>query len=247
MKWINAKVKKINIWNKNLFSLILRANINNFIAGQFVRLTTLKFKNDVRRAYSYVNSPINKNLEFYIIRINSGSLSNELYNLKKNDLVMITKESFGFFTIKEIPKCENLWMFSTGTAIGPYLSILQYKKGLEIFKNIILVHAVRFIKDLNYLILINNLKKKYNNKLKIILISSREKSNISISGRIPKLISNGIIEKKANIIIDKKSHVMICGNPGMIIETQELLKKDRNMKKNLRSSPGNITTENYWK
>ncbi|AZP36419.1 Ferredoxin--NADP reductase [Candidatus Annandia adelgestsuga] len=248
MEWIKAKVKKINIWNNNLFSIILKAKINNFIAGQFVRLTTLKSKNNIRRAYSYVNSPNNKNLEFYIVKINSGNLSNELYNLKKNDYILITKESFGFFTLNEIPKCKNLWMFSTGTAIGPYLSILQYKKNLTFFKNLILVHAVKFIKDLSYLILINNLKKKYKNKLKVILIVSREKSNISILGRIPKLISNGVIEKKTNIKINKKNdHIMLCGNPNMIIETQKLLKKKYNMKKNLRRIPGNITIENYWK
>ncbi|STJ14173.1 ferredoxin--NADP reductase [Escherichia coli] len=45
--------------------------------------------------------------------------------------------------LDEVPDCETLWMLATGTAIGPYLSILQLGKDLERFKNLVLVHAAR--------------------------------------------------------------------------------------------------------
>ncbi|MDE5285896.1 MAG: ferredoxin--NADP(+) reductase, partial [Buchnera aphidicola] len=105
----------------------------------------------ITRSYSYVNAPSNQVLEFYIIRIKNGKLSNILYNLKKNDKIFIKKQSYGFFTLKEVPYCKFLWMFATGTAIGPYLSILQEEQNIDRFKKIILIHAVRYYNDLSYL------------------------------------------------------------------------------------------------
>lgn len=51
---------------------------------------------------------------------------------------MVTKQAAGFFVLEEID-CDTLWMLATGTAIGPYLSILQEGRDLERFKNLVLV------------------------------------------------------------------------------------------------------------
>ena len=64
------------------------------------------------------------------------------------------------FVLDEVPDCDTLWMLSTGTAIGPFLSILQYGKDLERFRHIVLVHAVRYAADLSYLPLMRELQKK---------------------------------------------------------------------------------------
>lgn len=249
VKWVDGKIIKIIHWNEYLFSIILRAPINNFIPGQYSKIKMLINGKYIQRAYSYVNAPDNKNIEFYLVHVKSGKLSSYLYNLKPDDKLMLTKESYGYFTLDKIPICENLWMLATGTAIGPYLSILQsYHYKLNNFKKIILVYAVRFYKDLSYLTLINNLQKTYNNKLIVQTIISREKETENIlQGRIPNLILNKKIENKIGINIDYlTSHVMICGNPNMVKETQNILQKNRKMIKNSVSQIGHFTTENYW-
>jgi len=38
---------------------------------------------------------------------------------------------------------------------------------------------------------------------------------------------------------------MMCGNPEMLVDTRNAL-KEKDLKKNLRRSPGQITTESYW-
>ncbi|MCW5196796.1 ferredoxin--NADP(+) reductase [Buchnera aphidicola (Pemphigus obesinymphae)] len=246
-QWITGKIIKIKKWNSHLFSIILNAPIAPFIAGQFVKLS---FKNEkkIQRAYSYVNAPDNKNLEFYIILVKSGEMTNRLYNLIPNDEILITKEASGFFTISEIPECKNLWMFATGTGIGPYLSILQDKKDkIKKFKNIILIHAVRYINELNYTPLINKLKKKHEGKLHIHTIVSREKTDNSLMGRIPNLIKNKELENKVGLELNSNcSHVMLCGNPNMVRDTQKILLEIKNMRKHYRRNPGHITSENYW-
>jgi ferredoxin--NADP+ reductase len=138
-------------------------------------------------------------------------------------------------------------MFATGTAIGPYCSILQEGKNINRFKNIVLIHAVRYKNELTYLPLMNKLYKNYNGKLKIETIVSREKTNDSLNGRIPFLLKNHILEKKIGLKINcNDSHVMLCGNPSMVKDTYLFLKEDRFMQKHLRRKQGHITMENYW-
>lgn len=244
--FVKGKIIKNIQWTESLFSLILTAPIKPFIAGQFTKLA-LKIKgNIIQKAYSYVNSPNNKKLEFYLVKIKNGKFTPHLQNLKKNDSILIKKNASGFFTTEKIPNCELLWMFSTGTAIGPFLSILQSGENLNKFKKIILIHAVRYEKDLNYLFLINKLKKKYKEKLITQIIISRENKKNSLFGRIPNLIKNGKLEKKLNKTIHpSNSHVMLCGNPGMLKETKEIL-NEKGMKIHLKKKPGHITIEQYW-
>lgn len=247
-QWVTAKVIKNQKWTTRLFRLILHAPISPFIAGQFTKIA-LPDKNNkyIKRVYSYVNAPDNKNLEFCIALIKSGIMSNKLYLLKPGDTILITKSSSGFFTISEIPKCKTLWMFATGTAIGPFCSILQDKLEYKKFQKIILIYAVKFTKELVYLPLIRKIQKKYHENLYVQTITSQELHTNSLYGRIPTLIKNGYIESTVNEIIHpNQSHIMLCGNPDMVKDTKSVLMKYRALRKHLRRIPGHITSENYW-
>ncbi|WWP01474.1 MAG: ferredoxin--NADP(+) reductase [Candidatus Dasytiphilus stammeri] len=246
--WVVAKVIEVIHWTENLFTLKLEAPVSPFIAGQFTKLA-LKINNKyIQRAYSYVNAPSNRILEFYLVLVSGGKLSPYLFNLKKGNNLLITKKATGFFLLSEIPQCSILWMLATGTAIGPYLSMLQEQNNLDRFKYIVLVHAVRYAHDLCYLSLMQQLKDLYNGKLKIQTIVSRENLNGSLCGRIPDLIKHGDLEELVNLKIDvTNSHVMLCGNPHMVRETIKVLQDTRQMHKHLRRGPvGHITTEHYW-
>jgi ferredoxin--NADP+ reductase len=248
-KWVEAKIEKITYWKKNLLNIILKASINKFIAGQFTKILIQNRKNrlNIQRAYSFVNPPNSKKIEFYITLVKKGKMSEEFRKIKKDTKIFITKNSFGFFTLKEIPSYKNLWMFSTGTAIGPYFSILQEKKDTNKFSKIILIHSVRYFSDLKYLNIIEKLKKSYKNKLIVLITISREKKEGFFYGRIPSLLLNKKIENHINIEMNcKNSHVMLCGNPFMVKDMFNLLQKKKKMTKNLRRKPGNITRENYW-
>ncbi|MGD6858469.1 MAG: FAD-binding oxidoreductase [Enterobacteriaceae bacterium] len=244
--WVTGEIIQVINWTKRLFSIIIKASVNKFIAGQFAKLKIKINGKNIQRAYSYVNSPKEKYLEFYIVSVDKGIFSNALKKLKVNDLIKISKQPSGYFTLCNINPCNKLWMISTGTAIGPYLSILSHGKNLNKFKNIILIYAVRFAKDLSFLPRLIYLQKKYKNKLFIRFIISREYLYHSMSGRITNLIKNGKLEKSLKMSINKKdSHVMLCGNPNMVRETKKILMK-RGMIQNTKLKIGNITTEQYW-
>ena len=232
--WVTGKVTKVQNWTDALFSLTVHAPVLPFTAGQFTKLGLEIDGERVQRAYSYVNSPDNPDLEFYLVTVPDGKLSPRLAALKPGDEVQVVSE-------------ETLWMLATGTAIGPYLSILQLGKDLERFKNLVLVHAARYAADLSYLPLMQELEKRYEGKLRIQTVVSRETTAGSLTGRIPALIESGELESAVGLPMNKEtSHVMLCGNPQMVRDTQQLLKETRQMTKHLRRRPGHMTAEHYW-
>lgn len=245
--WVTGKVTNIAYWTDTLFSLTVHAPVHPFTAGQFTKLGLEIDGERVQRAYSYVNAPGDPDLEFYLVTVPEGKLSPHLAALKPGDEIQVVSEAAGFFVLDEVPDCDTLWMLATGTALGPYLSILQEGKNLDRFNHLVLVHAVRYASDLSYLPLMQELRRRYEGKLRIQTIVSREAESGALTGRIPALIESGAMEEAVGLTISaENSHVMLCGNPQMVRDTQQLLKETRQMTKHLRRRPGHITAEHYW-
>ena len=244
--WIEGQVIENKHWTDLLYSLRIEASIDPFVAGQYGRLGLEIDDQIVGRPYSFVNAPHESILEFYSITVSEGPLSPKLAQLKKGDAVYIDKRANGFFTLNEVPDGRDMWMLATGTALGPFLSILNSDEVWHRFENIVLVHAVRFANELTYQEMIQDIHSKYHDRFQMIPFVSREKTDFALNGRIPAAIKNGQLEEKANMQISAKfSQVMMCGNPQMLIDTRNAL-KEKGLKKNLRRSPGQITTESYW-
>ncbi|MFB6421704.1 MAG: ferredoxin--NADP(+) reductase [Candidatus Malihini olakiniferum] len=245
--WVTGNIIRIINWTDKLFSIQAQATIAAFRAGQYAKLRLEICGERIQRGYSYANAPSNPNLEFYLVTVPQGKLSPYLHSLQPGMQLEITKDAAGSFVLEEVPNCKTLWMLATGTAIGPYLSILEEGKGLERFQHIVLVHAARFASDLSYLPKMYQLQKRYSEKLHIQTVISRETRAGSLTGRIPELISHGTLESAVGLFLNAEtSHVMLCGNPEMVRDTQQCLKEKRQMTKHLRRHPGHITSEQYW-
>lgn len=245
-KWVQGEVVDIKHWTESLYSVKISAPGVDFIAGQYTKVSLSINDQEVARPYSFVNSPNEDILEFYSVSVPNGPLSTAMQKLKEGDSINVGPKGNGFLILNEIPITENIWMLATGTAIGPYLSILKTKDSWTKLKKVVLVHAVRYEKELTYQDTIRDIKDQYGDRFIYISYVSREKTNTSLKGRIPKDIGNGVLEREANIKMNpNNTHVMICGNPAMLRDTTVELKKI-GLKKHRRSSPGHITTENYW-
>lgn len=245
--WIPATIIQIKHWTDRLFSLYMTAEINTFIPGQFAKIRTRIQGKFIQRAYSYLSAPSNPNLEFYIVKITSGILTTVLNDLQINDTLMISKESYGNFILNRIPKCIDLWMIASGTGISPYLSILEsFDARLNNFVNIILIHAVRYSNNLNYLPKMMKLQNIYKGQLRIQTILSQEHVPNSLYGRVPNLIENSLLEKQIGLNFNQNSHIMLCGNPQMISDTKNILNKKYGMIVHSHHVSGHITQERYW-
>ncbi|MFY8274694.1 ferredoxin--NADP reductase [Pseudoalteromonas sp. SSDWG2] len=243
--WLEAKVQDIHWWNDKLFSLVIKADIAPFKAGQYTKLAMEIDGKRVARAYSFVNSPQSSKLEFYLIKVDGGTLCGALAKLQKGDTVSIAEQATGFFTLDEVPSAQQMWMLSTGTAIGPFLSMLQEQEVWQKYQDIVLVHCVRTQSDLSYQPLIHLLMQQHP-QLKYVPIVTREDNVTPLQQRIPELIHSGTLFSHVQLeaTVDN-AQFMICGNPDMVKETSQCL-SDLGYSRNRRRSPGQITVEQYW-
>jgi len=219
-KWIEGKVVNKQLWTKELYSLQIDANLEPFRAGQFGRLG---------------------------LEINGeGPLSPRLHDLNPGDTVLLAPKGAGFFTLADVPHNEHLWLLSTGTALGPFLSICKTEEPWRRFKKIVLVHAVRHGHELTYQETIERVTQRHPDRFQFIPFISREDTAFAITGRVPAAIQDGRLEARAGIAISsEQSHVMIVGNPGMVKDTRSVL-EGRGLTLNKRKEPGQISVENYW-
>ncbi len=244
--WVDAKVIENIHWTDALYSLKVEGDIGAYEAGQFGRLGLMIDDNIIGRPYSFVSAPHEDFYEFYSINVPEGLLSPKLAELKAGDHVYLGKKANGFLVLNEIPESEDLWMISTGTGIGPFLSIVKTQEPWKRFKKVVLIHAVRHAKELTYRELIDQIKAQHPDQFEYVPFVSREETDFALPGRIPKALDNGTLEERINLKIENgKSQIMLCGNPDMVKDVRETLEK-RGLTKNLRRTPGNISTENYW-
>lgn len=237
-------------WTDRLISLQVEAPDVMFVAGQFGRLALPAppgSKEDmVGRPYSFVNSPEASPHEFYFITIPDGTLTPRLAALAPGDSVWLLPHGNGFFSIGEVPEADVLWCLSTGTGLGPFLSILRTAEPWEKFGFIVLVHAVRFASELTYGDEIADIAAAHPGAFTYIQMVSREAHGNALAGRIPDAIRDGRLEARAGLALSaENSHVMLCGNPAMIDDTQKVLDA-RGMRRHRRKEPGHITVETYW-
>ncbi len=249
--WIPATVIENRRLTDRHFALIFESKLLPFKAGQFARLQ-VEVKNDegeldkFANPYSLLNTPDEKYGEVYFNTVSGGKVSNGLAALKPGDTVEIAQPCVGFFVLSQVPEAKHLWMKSTGTGIGPYLSMLKTAEAWQRFEKIILVHAVPHANELCYADLIKSFADEHPGKFQFIPIVSREDHQGALKGRIPALIENGELEAMAGLEISKEnSHVMLCGNSGMLKDTKAVL-KERGMERHLNHKPGHVSSEQYY-
>ena len=208
---------------------------------------------DIFRAYSIVSSPFDEVLEFFSIVIPDGAFTSQLQHLEVGDELLLNTVPFGFLTLaryqKPLPK--DLWLLATGTGLAPFLSMLQDLKTWEDYEHIVLAYSARSTEELAYIEKIESLQEDFGTlvdnpaNLIFIPIVTREPVEGALTERLPKLLLDGTLQARAGIDLDVDStHVMLCGNPEMVEDTKETLKR-LGLVMNRRGE-GNIAVENYW-
>jgi ferredoxin/flavodoxin---NADP+ reductase len=239
-RWLTGTVIENRHWTDTLFSLRVEGASLNFTAGQFVRIALDINGERVARAFSFVNPPQDPVLEFYGVIVPEGPLSPRLAKLRTGDALHVAHNPAGFLVLSEVPDAQTLWLISTGTGLAPFLSILRTPQPWKRFKNVVVVHAVRYARELTYRELIAKAGARY------VTFVSRETAPGSLAGRIPAAIADGRLEAAAGIPLKPEtSHVMLCGNPQMLKDATAALIA-RGMRKHRRRAPGHITVESFW-
>jgi ferredoxin/flavodoxin---NADP+ reductase len=239
-KWLSGTVVENRQWTETLFSLRVAGAPLDFRAGQFVRIALDINAERVARAFSFVNPPQDPVHEFYGVIVPQGPLSPRLARLKSGDALHVAGNPAGFLVLSEVPDAETLWLISTGTGLAPFLSILRTETPWRRFRNVVLVHAVRYAHELTYREMIAATPARY------VTFVSREQAAGSLAGRIPAAIADGRLEQAAGVkLAPETSQVMLCGNPQMLRDAAAALMA-RGLRKHRRRAPGHITVESFW-
>ena len=245
-KWVEGTVVAQRHWGGLLYSLQVDAELAPFRAGQFTKLALAVDGEMVGRPYSFVNAPAARPHEFYYVVLPEHPLTPRLCRLEAGDAIYLAPQPAGFLTLAEVPPGEHLWLLATGTALGPFLSVLGSEAPWRRFRRVVLVHAVRRTEELAYQDRIASLLAQHAAQFVFVPVVSREHTAFALRGRIPQAIEDGRLEAKAGLKLDAQiSRVMICGNPEMVADTVHALER-RGLKKHRRRDPGQISVENYW-
>lgn len=256
--WFPSKVLEKKVWTEGLFTLTIDGSgVQEFEAGQFLHLAGFpnglpadaddetREKQRVNRPYS-VASPHGDKLEFFVVRVDGGELTPHLWQLEPGDDIEVSDKAAGRFTLEKTPDAENLWLIATGTGLAPYIAMLRTEEPWQRFKKIVLVHGVRYARDLAYTEELKSLEQERGDCFRVLQTLTREATESTLEGRIPNLVADGSLEKAADCEMSAAaSAVLLCGNPAMLDSMEELL-GERKMLRHRSKSPGQIVLERYW-
>ena len=248
--WVEGRVAGNRHWTQDLFSLQVDAPDVKFVAGQFGRLAlpAPPGHNEpmIGRPYSFVNPPSARPHEFYFIILPEGPLSPRLATLDIGESIWLAPRANGFFSIGETADAESLWCLSTGTGIGPFLSMLRTPDPWAKFGRVVLVHSVRHAHELTYRDEIAGIARTHAGSFDYVPMVSRDSHRDALAGRIPAAIDDGRLEARVGLsLTPENAHAMLCGNPAMVDDVQKVL-ATRGMRRHRRKEPGHITLETYW-
>lgn len=220
-----------------------------FTPGHYARLGLGDEGGEVWRPYSIASPAEAGFLDFQFTLVPGGDFSERFGKLKVGDEIRVDARSFGFLTLDQIAPGGTLWMFSTGTGLAPFISILAADAVWQRHPRVVLLHSVRHGNELMPDVVDAALAARSAGERERFLympIVTREAVPGARSARLTELARNGELEAAGGAPLDAEhSRAMLCGNPGMIKEMRALL-KERNMGPARRGVPGQLAAEGYW-
>lgn len=250
-KFYAEEVTGVHHWTESLFSFTTtRSDGLRFKNGQFVMIGLEVGGKPLMRAYSIASPNYGEQLEFFSIKVPDGPLTSRLQHLKAGDQIMVSKKPTGTLVLDDLLPGRHLYLFSTGTGLAPFLSVIQDPDTYERFEKIILVHGVRWKKDLAYEEFLTSelpnheyLSEEIRNKLIYYPCVTRE--DFIHRGRITELAASGQLAKDLQLpeLNPETDRAMICGSPNMLRDLSKML-DDRGFKISPRmGEPGDYVIE----
>lgn len=203
-----------------------------FRSGEFVMIGLMVEGKPLYRAYSVASPAWAEELEFFSIKAPDGPLTTELLKVQPGDKVMMRKKPTGTLVLDALTPGKRLYMFSTGTGIAPFASLIREPETYEKFEEVILTHTCREVAELQYgFDLVEEIKNDeilseiVGDKLKHYATVTRE--DYPFKGRITDLIENGKLFSDLGVppLDPAVDRGMICGSAAMLKDTKEVLEK----------------------
>lgn len=224
-------VTSVRHYTDRLFAFrITRPASFRFRSGEFVMIGLPNAPKPVFRAYSVASPSWDEELEFFSIKVPDGPLTEHLQRIRAGDTVLMRKKPTGTLVNDALLPGERVYMFSTGTGIAPFASLIRDPETYEKFDEVILTHTCREVSELAYgedLVrqclddpLIGEVAK---GRLRHYTSVTREP--YPTPGRITDLMASGTLFDDLGVPPIRPEHDrgMICGSMAMLKDTKHAL------------------------
>ena len=232
MTLLKEKVTEIHHWTDKTFSFKTTRDMSfRFKNGEFAMIGLEIDGKPLLRAYSVVSPNHEDHLEFLSIKVPNGPLTSKLQHIKVDDEIIINSKPTGTLVCDYLLPGRNLFLFSTGTGLAPFMSIVRDPETYEKFEKIILTHTVRTSKELAYKDLLTNLNNDeiYSEVTKnnFIYFNTVTREKWDNEGRITDWIKENKLWKKVGVENFKPEidRVMICGSEEMTFDLKKIFEK----------------------
>ena len=230
-KFLEERVLSVHHWTDRLFSFkTTRDPSFRFRSGEFTMIGIPVDGKPLLRAYSVASAHYADELEFFSIKVQNGPLTSRLQHLKEGDAVMVSAKSTGTLVIDNLAPGKNLWLLGTGTGLAPFLSIIKDPDAYERFEKIIVVHGVRFAKDLAYSDYITKVlpEDEFIGELaseQLLYYPTVTREAFTHEGRITDLMASGKLFSDLGLpaMSIENDRFMLCGSPDMLADVKGLL------------------------
>lgn len=228
------RVLELEHYTDRLFSFrITRPRSFRFRSGEFVMIGLPKREDEKRplmRAYSVASPGWDESLEFFSIKVPDGPLTSRLQKIQVGDTLLLGRKAVGTLVLDALLPGKRLYMFSTGTGIAPFASLIRDPQTYECYEQVILTHTCRQHAELSYGL---RLAKSLDEDPlvgemvsgKFLHITSLTREEYPLKGRITHLIKSGALFENigAPSLNPHMDRVMICGSMDMISDTKRLV------------------------
>ena len=232
MALLKEKVTEIHHWTDKTFSFKTTRDMSfRFKNGEFAMIGLEIDGKPLLRAYSVVSPNHEDHLEFLSIKVPNGPLTSKLQHIKIDDEIIVNSKPTGTLVCDYLLPGRNLFLFSTGTGLAPFMSIVRDPETYEKFEKIILTHTVRTSKELAYRDLLTNLNNDevYSEVTKnnFIYFNTVTREKWNNEGRITDWIKENTLWKKVGVESFKPEidRVMICGSEEMTFDLKKIFEK----------------------
>ena len=201
-----------------------------FRSGEFAMIGLPKAEKPVFRAYSIASPSWDEEIEFFSIKVPNGPLTEHLQKIQPGDTVLMRQKPTGTLVNDALIAGKRLYMFSTGTGIAPFASLIRDPETYEKFEQVILTHTCREVAELKYgLDLVaeitdDPLVGEFANG-RLFHYTSATREDYPRMGRVTDLMTSGKLFADLGVppIDPETDRGMICGSTQMLKDTRQIL------------------------
>jgi len=192
-----------------------------FTSGQYITLKKEVNGTELRRAYSICSTPNSGEIRVSVKAVENGTFSKyATTDLKVGDEIEITAPE-GRFLLDPKPN-KNYLAFAAGSGITPILSMAKNVLENESSSSFTLIYGNKSVADTIFYNELLALKEQYSN-FNLEFVSSRERQENALFGRIDKPFTNFFVKNKYKKIDFDSAY--LCGPENMIDTVSETLKE----------------------